>query len=94
MMLIKIELLPGGDASKRRTLGEIRIVNDGSGSLDVGNYDVTLMKSEEYAKSPGVWKRGRVVGFPRRALGPYDLLFRALAKCVALRNQPGRFSNG
>lgn len=87
MLVIKIELWPGGVEKKARPLGEVHIANDGSGTLDEGDYNVTLFKSPEYAKSPGVWKRGRVRGFPRKRLGPYDLLFRALRACVASRNR-------
>ena len=39
-----------------------------------------------HAKSPGIWKRGRVVDFPRQTLGPWDLLLRALVATVGNRN--------
>ena len=86
MLIVKIELHPstGGDA---RELGQVIIVNTGKGTMTKGDYDVQLLKSAEYAKSPGVWKRGKVRGFPRKMLGPYDLLYRALRACVADRNE-------
>jgi hypothetical protein len=84
MLVIRIELWPLGNEQKKRELGLAHIVNDGSGTGDVGNYDVRLFKSPEYAKSAGTWK-GRVDGFPRRRLGPWDLLFRALQSTVGTR---------
>ena len=87
MIYIRIELWPYGDRTQARAIGEAFIANDGSGSSTRGSYDVRLMKSPEYAKQPGLWKRGRIEEFPRQRLGPWDLLFRALRACVADRNK-------
>lgn len=86
MIYIRIEMWPGGQKDRARVLGEGRISNIG-GSSSSGNYDVKLLKSPEYAKSPGIWKRGLVEGFPRLKLGPWDLLFQALKATVGKRNQ-------
>lgn len=88
MIVIKVEMWPLGDESKAYEIGRGVIANDGTGTDERGNYDVRLLKSDVYAKRPGVWKKGRVEGFPRRVLGPWDLLFRALRACVADRNRP------
>lgn len=38
MIRVKIELVPFGDESKVTTIGELKIVNDGTGTKDIGNY--------------------------------------------------------
>jgi hypothetical protein len=88
MILVTIEMLPGGDPKhpRRRLLQQIAIANVG-GDHKTGHYDVVIPKSPEYAKSAGIWKRGRVTGFPRLRLGPADLLLRALVACVGDRNK-------
>ena len=84
MLRVTIELLPLGSESRKRHLGTIEIVNDRSGTLELGNYDVTLFK---WGTGQRVWRRGRVEGFPRKRLGPHDLLYRALMATVGGRNQ-------
>jgi len=39
MIRITVQLLPKGDATRARTLGSMDIVNDATGSEDLGNYD-------------------------------------------------------
>lgn len=91
MIVCKIELWPGGDETKARNIGAVVIANVG-GTASVGEYEVRLLKSAEYSKGrtsrtgDNVWKTGRVSGFARLRLGPYDLLYRALGFCVAYRN--------
>lgn len=83
MVVVRVELWPGGDRSKARLLGEARIANDGGQRTDSrGDYTVELSKFN----GTGVWKRGRVTGFPRLRLGGWDLLFRALRATVGARN--------
>ena len=87
MLKITIEILPYGSKKHRRKIGEIDIINDGtSKNTDIGNYEVILYKNPEYAKKPGVWKKGKIKNFLRKKLGPYDLLFRVLQKTVSYRN--------
>lgn len=38
MLRIKIELVPNGREEQTKVLGTVRIVNDSTGSIDVGNY--------------------------------------------------------
>ncbi len=84
MLIITIELAPGGDMAHKQHLGTATIINDGTGTLAVGNYEVRLSKWGR----PGVtWRRGRIEGFPRQRLGPYDLLLRALQVTVGGRNR-------
>ena len=90
MIYVRIELWPLGDRAKARVIGEAQIANDAT-SFDpaIGNYQVRLMKSPEYAKRPGVWRGGRVEGFRRQSSqqGPWDLLLRALLVTVGSRNR-------
>lgn len=81
MIVVRVELWPKGDQQRARLLGLMRIANDGSGSEALGNYHVTIDKSPEYAKRPGIYRRGRVQGF-RRRLGPWPLLQAALTACL------------
>lgn len=88
MIRVTIELFPMGDETKRREIGKMDIFNDASGSAKIGNYGVRLYKTAEFSeKNAGkLWRRGEVLGFPRLKLGPYDLLYRALADTVGDRN--------
>jgi hypothetical protein len=81
MIVVRIELWPGGDEGRKRLIGQARIANDGSGTAEVGNYDVRLSHSGVYADRPGTWKRGRVEGH-RRSLSPYHLVIKALDACL------------
>lgn len=88
MIVVKIELWPKGDKSKAQVLGEIEITNDAKGTQDLGNYNVKLFKwNEERTGRGGIWKQGKVAGFPRKSRGPYDLLLRALLALVGDRNK-------
>ena len=78
MVVVKIELWPGGDKRRRRPLGVLYITNDGSSeSAAVGNYKVTASHAGKFFGKKGVFKQGRVLGFAR-TLSPYRLVCRAL----------------
>lgn len=86
MIKVIIELWPRGDESRKSVLGEIDICNDGkSKNPRIGNYNARLKKFG----GKGTWKSGNVSGFPRKALGPYDLLYRILKNIVGYRNKKG-----
>lgn len=91
MLRVTIEMLPGGSEEDAITLGVGYIANDVRQTArtggELGDYTVRLMKSSAYAKRSGVWRRGAVKRFPRRRLGPWDLLYRALAATVGDRNR-------
>jgi hypothetical protein len=78
MVVVKVELWPNGDETKARTIGRIKIANDGTGTLERGNYNVELSHSGRYSNKPGVWKKGKVVGYRRLAQSPYHLVKMAL----------------
>lgn len=87
MLRITVELLAGGDLSRRRVLGVATIANDGRESRSTGgargSYCVTLSKWEP--KADQVWKRGRVEGFDRKRFGPWDLLFLAVLSALGTK---------
>ena len=90
MLVVKIEIWPFGQESKKRELGRMSIANDGTGGVQTGNYNAKIFKSMEYSEkalSTSVWKKGRVEDFPRLRLGPWDLLLRSLFVCIGKRNK-------
>lgn len=89
MLRITIELLPHGDESQARHMGTAVIANDGTGTAEVGNYDVSLSTFDSPDK---IWKRARVKGFRRKQLGPWDLLLLALVVAVGKRNKEAIWS--
>jgi hypothetical protein len=95
MLRCTIELLPGGDESRARTIGLVEIANVG-GTLEIGNYAVVLKKTPPFAGAlKAAWKKapitlsredeeiiaGQVEGHHRTRRGSYDLLYRALVAC-------------
>ena len=74
MLNVTIEFFPGGNVKKRVLKSGLAIVNDGTGTDTVGNYDVALLRT----LSDGVL-RGRVLGFPRQTGSPESLVLLALA---------------
>jgi len=100
MIRCTIELLPGGDETRKRTIGLVEIANIG-GSAVVGNYGVILTKTPPFSGALKVaWKRGvlngedddviaaTVEGHHRTQRGSYDLLYRALKACGLSRRNP------
>lgn len=95
MLRCTIEILPGGDEARARTIGCVEIANVG-GTQEIGNYAVVLKKTPPFPGAlKAAWKKGTlvvgrddeevivgaVVGHHRQKRGPYDLLFRALKAC-------------
>ncbi len=85
MLRISIDLVPHGDETKKRSLGTAKIWNDGT-SLDtkIGNYKFSLLK---WRGAKGIWKEGKLKNFPRKRLGAWDLLYRALGEVIGGRNK-------
>jgi len=42
MLEVKVDLIPFGQEKHRRTIASMTIINDGTGTHDVGNYKYTL----------------------------------------------------
>lgn len=94
MIVVKIELWPGGDNTRARTLQEGIIYNTG-GDHTTGEYEFKLSKVGGF-KTPvdlmrrgdvrNVLRTGEVKGFPRLRLYAHDLLFRVLRIAFGERN--------
>lgn len=95
MIRCTIELLPGGDEARARTIGCVEIANIG-GTQAVGDYAVVLKKTPPFPGAlKAAWRRGvmqvghedadvivgAVEGHHRSKRGSYDLLYRALKAC-------------
>lgn len=85
MIIVTIELI-SGISGERRHLGTMTLANDATGSETVGHYNVTLSK---WGRPNEPWRRGRVTNFPRKRLGPWDLLLAALRATVGGRAPEG-----
>jgi hypothetical protein len=85
MLMVKIEMWPHGDSSRKRDLAAIAIGNVG-GDAETGDYEylVSHQIDSAYARDwcgheafaahgQGAWKRGKVTGF-KRSLGAVRLL--------------------
>ena len=83
MIKIKIELIPFGFL-KPKTLGTCTIINDGTGTLVRGNYEVSFTGAANQA-----WKKCKVEDFPRTKLLVWDILYRALKQVIGERNKGG-----
>ena len=81
MVVVKIELWPGGMEEKARILGICSISNDLSGNKDFGNYKVELSHAGKYILRKGMWKKGQLKHH-RRSLSPYHLVYAAIKACL------------
>lgn len=90
MIVVRIELWPGGSSIRKKHLGTAIIANDATGNAYLGNYRVWFSKrgDDKLDFRSRAWRKGEVIGFPRRRLGAWDLLYRALHAVVADRNRP------
>lgn len=102
MIRVTIELLPGGNEARRRTIGLMEISNDGVVTLEgKSDYTVHLKKTPPFDGAlVKDWKRGkfeddeetaigRVEGFHRTKRGVYDLIFHGLKACGLNLRSPG-----
>ena len=72
MIKIIIELWPFGNEKRKEKLCEGKIANDGTGTMSVGNYNVTLFNKVNLPM-----KKGRVEGFARQRKHVWYLLYLA-----------------
>lgn len=87
VIVVKLELWPGGDESRTQDLGKAEIFNV-TDLAEISSYGVRLLKGARYSKRPGtLYKEGRVDNFPRRdqRWGPWELLALALESTVGYR---------
>lgn len=81
MIVVRVELWPLGDESRKTELACAEIYNDASGTNSKGNYVYNLFHKGRAFRS------GKVTGFPRLRLNSWDLLFCALRDAVGHRNE-------
>ena len=83
MLVVKIELWPGGHESRKKTLGTGYIVNTGKGTLTRGEYKFILKD-----KADKLWRHGEVKNFARKRWLAWDLLFLGLREILEVRHGP------
>lgn len=87
MIVVKLELWPKGDESRKVDLGTAHITNV-SGAGRLASYSIRLLKGARYSKRPGeLYKSGEVPAFPRldKRWGPWELLALALEATIGTR---------
>jgi hypothetical protein len=89
MIVVKIEMWPKGDESKKYEIGRTFIYNAG-GTLTRANYEVRVCRKGGLNKAPsvsdlhsgeGFARTGRVEGYPRLSYNVWRLILRALRSC-------------
>lgn len=86
MILVTVEVLPGGNAARRYSVASVSIANDGTGTAETGNYDCRVI--DQRLGSSTVATRCRVERFPRQEKTALDLLYLALCDVLGKRNEP------
>jgi len=76
MLVVKIELWPGGDERRARELGRLHITNDGGSSSDRrGNYVAHLMRR---GTQKTVQRTAEVLDYPRLSYPVWKLVRKVL----------------
>jgi hypothetical protein len=92
MIVLKVEMWPGGDETRAIEFGRAYIANQvkttvtSAGAL--GDYSVEL-RGGVYNRLDllnRTWKRGSVTGFDRVRRGAWDLIYQALRATVGVRS--------
>lgn len=90
MIKVTMELISAISPTRNKVLGVAYISNQAVTTAQTnghyGDYKVELSKREP--KLNETWRRGEVHKFPRKRLGAWDLLYRALKACCGERNDP------
>lgn len=72
MIVVKVEMWPGGDKSRKRSLGSMSIANV-SGNDKLANYIYEL-----YGAKGITMNSGNIMHYPRKRLHVFNLLYRIL----------------
>jgi hypothetical protein len=75
MLRITVDFLPHGDKDKAQTIGVMEIMNDGTGTIDSGNYTFWISKLNTTHIG---WLRGRIRNFKRLEEHVWTLLYLCL----------------
>ncbi len=89
MLRYSVALVPRGDESRAVEIGRAEVWNVG-GDAKTGNYKARLRGGFPGWNGKKSWKLGEVTGFQRARLGAWDLLYRAMASCIADRSTATR----
>jgi len=84
MIVVRVELWPGGNPNAKVDLGAATISNVSS-LAPISAYHVRLLKGAAYSRRPGeVWREGEVAAFPRadKRFGPWELIALGLEATV------------
>jgi hypothetical protein len=77
MIKITVELLPHGDESRKRKLGEMRIWNTLTGTPTKGDYKFSI-----WLKRNKAWRTGEYHGFPRKRKNVWFLIKKCLEQVL------------
>lgn len=96
MIVVKLELWPGGDASRSHEIGRTYINNVG-GAGKRGDYDVRVMRKDYgpdtvsmrnvFADGKGIARKGHVSNYPRLSYNVWRLIVRALLSAFPEESQ-------
>lgn len=79
MIRITVEMVPSGDDERARMLAQGVIVNDGTGTLEIGNYYYGFTgQIKRGGRDPGIQISGTYKGFPRRREDVWSLIYDCL----------------
>lgn len=81
MLRVTVELVPGGDESRKRVLGTATLENVSGG--EIADYDVHVTGEDPVGVRHAVLKR-----YPRRASSVWDLVLRAVCRTLMLQERP------
>lgn len=83
MIRITVELFPWGSEKYKTKIGQIDIINDGSGTKNTGNYNIKLYRK---GSNSTITKTGKIYNFPRLRKNIYELLYLGLKEIYASNN--------
>lgn len=75
MIVIKVELWPGGNEARAQEIARGRIANDGTGTLASGNYRAAFTSE---VSADRYLRKADIQNFPRRRKNVWELIRRAL----------------
>lgn len=85
MLVIRIELWPGGSEEEKEIIHEGRIARVRTyNKMARGDYRYWFSQAR---KTKRTLRRGKIVHFPRKRLSAWDLLYRCLKDALGERNQ-------
>jgi len=82
MLVITAELWPGGDKTRRRTIGEMLIAND-SELAPVSSYSVAIFQAADPGSGAAAWRSTLVVDRHCRADGVWALVCAILDQALS-----------